>query len=123
MEGLPFLVTDVFLKWSVPEVTLIHFVPSLHKLNITSLNLASEKGHLAIVQTLVKAGANVNIAKSDVSHVMFNSFNNCAHTSCICVHKPLNTKLYQMASKIILSIQYMVSLRYMYICSCMHLCM
>ena len=34
------------------------------------MNLASEKGDLALLQTLVNAGANVNIAKSDVSHVM-----------------------------------------------------
>ena len=34
------------------------------------MNLASEKGHHDVVQTLVGAAADVNIAKSDVSHVM-----------------------------------------------------
>ena len=33
--------------------------------------MASENGHLDVVQTLLGAGADVNIAKSDVSHVMF----------------------------------------------------
>ena len=38
--------------------------------NVTPLYVASEKGHHDVLQTLLGAGANVNIATSDVSHVM-----------------------------------------------------
>ena len=43
--------------------------------------MASEKGHHDVVQTLLGAGADVNIARSDVSDVMFYYYSmKCAHT-------------------------------------------
>ena len=39
--------------------------------NRTALYWASCRGHHDVVQTLLGAGAIVNIARSDVSHVMF----------------------------------------------------
>ena len=39
--------------------------------NATPLYWASENGHHDVVQTLLGADADVNIATSDVSHVMF----------------------------------------------------
>ena len=36
--------------------------------------MASEKGHHEVVQTLLGAGADVNIARSNVSDVMFDIF-------------------------------------------------
>ena len=39
--------------------------------NSTPLFMASQYGHHIVVQTLLGAGADVNIAKSVVSHVMF----------------------------------------------------
>ena len=39
--------------------------------NATPLYVASEKGHHDVVQTLLGAGADVNMARSVVSHVMF----------------------------------------------------
>ena len=49
---------------------MICFVPSLlYQDNITPLYVASEKGHHDVVQSLLGAGAEVNIARSDVSDV------------------------------------------------------
>ena len=39
-----------------------------HKVNATPLNAACENGHHEVVQTLIGADADVNIAKSDVSY-------------------------------------------------------
>ena len=39
--------------------------------NATPLYIGSQNGHHVVVQTLLGAGADVNIARSDVSHVMF----------------------------------------------------
>ena len=39
--------------------------------NATPLYVASQNGHLGVVQTLLGAGADVNIARSSVSYVMF----------------------------------------------------
>ena len=49
---------------------MICFVPSfLYQINATPLFAASLKGHLDVVQSLLGAGAEVNIATSDVSDV------------------------------------------------------
>ena len=40
-----------------------------YQINATPLYIASEKGHHDIVQSLLGAGAEVNIARSDVSDV------------------------------------------------------
>ena len=51
---------------------LICLVPShYYQNNETPLYGASHNGHHGVVQTLLGAGADVNIAISDVSHVMF----------------------------------------------------
>ena len=39
--------------------------------NKTSLYVASQEGHHDVVQTLVGAGADVNIARSDVSDMVY----------------------------------------------------
>ena len=55
----------------MPSVCLLCFVPSLlYQTNTTPLYVASEKGHHDVVQTLLGAGADVNIARSDVSSGM-----------------------------------------------------
>ena len=41
-----------------------------YQINATPLYVASEKGHHDVVQTLLGAGADLNIATSGVSHVM-----------------------------------------------------
>ena len=43
------------------------FVP--YQTNATPLYIASQNGHHDVVQTLLGAGAGVNIARSDVSNV------------------------------------------------------
>ena len=49
---------------------MICFVPSLlYQINVTPLYVASQNGHHDIVQSLLGAGAEVNIARSDVSDV------------------------------------------------------
>ena len=49
---------------------MICFVPSLlHQINATPLYVASQNGHHDVVQSLLGAGAGVNIARSDVSDV------------------------------------------------------
>ena len=50
----------------------VHLICSftLYQINTTPLYVASEKGHHDVVQSLLRAGAEVNIAKSDVSDVM-----------------------------------------------------
>ena len=49
---------------------MICFVPSLlYQDNATPLYVASQKGHHDVVQSLLGAGAEVNIATSDVSDV------------------------------------------------------
>ena len=49
---------------------LIWFVPSLlYQDNATPLYVASQNGHHDVVQSLLGAGAEVNIATSDVSDV------------------------------------------------------
>ena len=49
---------------------MIWFVPSLlYQDNTTPLYAASRKGHHEVVQSLLGAGAEVNIARSDVSDV------------------------------------------------------
>ena len=56
----------------MPSVCLLCFVPSLlYQTNTTPLYVASEKGHHDVVQTLLGAGADVNIARSDASGGMF----------------------------------------------------
>ena len=45
-----------------------------YQINITPLYVASEKGHHYIVQRLLEAGVDVDIARSDVSDVMFDYF-------------------------------------------------
>ena len=56
----------------MPSVCVLCFVPSLlYQYNTTPLYVASEKGHHDVVQTLLGAGADVNIARSDVSGGMF----------------------------------------------------
>ena len=42
--------------------------------NVTPLYVASEKGHHDVVQTLLGARADVNIAESAVSHVMLYNY-------------------------------------------------
>ena len=50
--------------------------------NVTPLYVASQNGHHDVVQTLVGAGADVNIARSDVSDMVL-----CSYTStCTCIH-------------------------------------
>ena len=44
-------------------IYMVFFVPSLYQINATPLHVASEKGHHDVVQTLLGAGAEVNIAK------------------------------------------------------------
>ena len=44
---------------------------SSYQNNVTPLYMASKNGHNDVVQTLLGAGAAVNIASSGVSHVMF----------------------------------------------------
>ena len=63
--------------------------------NIIPLYMASENGHHDVLQTLLGAGADVNIASSDVSHVMF--YNYIVHSwtymktiTCKIAHKPYN---------------------------------
>ena len=41
----------------------------MHTCNVTPLYAASQEGHHDVVQTLLGAGAGVNIARSDVSDV------------------------------------------------------
>ena len=49
---------------------MIWFVPSLlYQINATPLYVASESGHHDVVKSLLGAGAEVNIATSDVSDV------------------------------------------------------
>ena len=42
--------------------------------NATPLYIASQNGHHDVVKTLLGAGADVNIARSDVSHVIFYNY-------------------------------------------------
>ena len=51
---------------------LIYRIP--YQINTTPLYVASQQGHYDVVQNLLGAGADVNIARSDVSNVMFNYF-------------------------------------------------
>ena len=41
--------------------------------NTTAVYMASKNGHHSVILSLLGAGADVNIARSDVSDVMFNS--------------------------------------------------
>ena len=45
-----------------------------YQINITPLYVACEKGRHYLVQSLLEAGADVDIARSDVSDVMFDYF-------------------------------------------------
>ena len=53
---------------------------SLYQNNRTPVYVASREGHHDVMQTLVGAGADVNIAKSDVSDMVL-----CSYTST-CTH-------------------------------------
>ena len=53
------------------------FTPN--KVNATPLNAACGIGHHDVVQTLLGAGADVNIATSDVSYAMFHNITTCRH--------------------------------------------
>ena len=60
--------------------------------NRTALYWASCRGHKDVVQTLLGAGADVNIARSDVSYVMFYYY--IVHSYVLIIsmitHKPYN---------------------------------
>ena len=61
---------------------MICFVPSLlYQINATPLYISSQNGHHGVVQSLLGAGAEVNIATSDVSDVM-----TCVHRVCVHVY-------------------------------------
>lgn len=52
---------------------LFFFFFFVYQNNATPFYMASQNGHLEVVKSLLGAGANVNIAKKDVS-VVFNYF-------------------------------------------------
>ena len=53
---------------------------SPYQINATPLYVASQNGHHDVVQTLVGAGADVNIARSDVSDMVLCSYaSTCTH--------------------------------------------
>ena len=67
-------------KWLHDMYVCNSFTP--HQTNITPLYVASQNGHHDVVQTLVGAGADVNIARSDVSDMVL-----CSYTSIYaCTH-------------------------------------
>ena len=47
--------------------------------NVTPLHVANQNGHYDVVQTLVRAGADANIARSDVSDMVLCSYSTCTH--------------------------------------------
>ena len=57
--------------------------------NVTPLNMASQNGRHDIVQTLLGAGADMNITRSGVSHVMFYYY--ILGVTCKLLHVRLHT--------------------------------
>ena len=51
--------------------------------NTTSLYLSSQNGHNEVVQSLLREGANVNTARSDVSDMMFNYIMTHGHMNIV----------------------------------------
>ena len=57
------------------EIFVFDFIPFIfYQINTTQLYMASQEGHHNAVQSLLEAGADVNMARSKVSDVMFNNF-------------------------------------------------
>ena len=73
-----------------------------YQINITPLYVACEKGRHCLVQSLLEAGADADIARSDVSDVMFDYFmpHGVLYMYCTRKKKQYNTRSHSAISNI-----------------------